>query len=259
MKSVIRRFAARLGYEVNARPWPRYGDAHAFDRAAAIVEGATMLARGRLLSLYEQVVYCEGTGLRGAFVECGVWKGGAVGLMARAALDCSGGDRDLHLFDSFEGICEPDPDVDGEKAIREIGYRPDLSDGVIKPVKGVYDSVGGHGTMAECRDLIERRIGYSSERVHFHVGWFQDTVPVASSSLGSIALLRLDGDWYASTKVCLDHLYDLVVPGGFVIFDDYGTYEGCRKATDEFLQSRGVATFMHRVDRDCFYLVKPGS
>ena len=259
VKNVIRRMAARFGYDINVRASPRYGNALLFENAVTTVSDATMLPRTRLLSLYDQVAYCQTAGVPGALVECGVWKGGAVGLMARSLIDSGGSYRDLHLFDSFQGICEPDPAVDGELALREVGYRPDLSSGVIKPVKGIYDSVGGPGTVSECRALIEQRIGYPAERVHYHVGWFQETVPESRGTIGSIAVLRLDGDWYASTKVCLDHLYDLVVPGGFVILDDYGTYEGCRKATDEFLEQRGVQTYLHRVDRGCCYLVKPAS
>ena len=258
MKNVIRSVAGRLGYDINARMAPRYGDPRAFEAAVRTVSQATMLPRGRLLSLYDQVAFCETVNLPGSLVECGVWKGGAVGLMALTLLQFGRPHRELHLFDSFQGICEPDPEVDGELALAEVGYRPDLSSGVIKPVVGIYDSVGGHGTVAECRSLIEERIEYPAERVHYHVGWFQDTVPEARDRIGPIALLRLDGDWYASTKVCLDHLYDLVVPGGFVILDDYGTYAGCRKATDEFLSARGVTSYLHGVDRGCYYLVKPG-
>lgn len=69
-------------------------------------------------------------------------------------------------------------------------------------------------------------------------------------------MLRPDGDWYASTKVCFEHLHDLVEPGGFVIVDNYGAYEGCRRAVDEFLQARGLRTFLHRVDSVCHYIQK---
>ncbi|MDB4915907.1 MAG: Macrocin-O-methyltransferase protein [Gemmatimonadetes bacterium] len=257
VKNLMRRVAARFGYEISVNTTPRSDGDGTFEHAREMVSGATMLPRKRLVSLYDQVVYCNAIGLQGSMVECGVWKGGAVGLMALALKSTGGPLRDLHLFDSFQGICEPDPAVDGELAIKEVGYRPDLSDGVIKAVKGIYDPLGGHGTVAESKALIEQRIGYPSARVHYHVGWFQDTVPVARDQIGPIALLRLDGDWYASTKVCLDNLYDLVVPGGFIILDDYGTYEGCRKATDEFLLGRGIQAYLHTVDRGCYYLIKP--
>ncbi|HUP59862.1 MAG TPA: TylF/MycF/NovP-related O-methyltransferase [Thermoanaerobaculia bacterium] len=78
------------------------------------------------------------------------------------------------------------------------------------------------------------------ERVEIRKGWFQDTLPSAKHEIGSIAVLRLDGDWYESTRVCLDNLYDLVAPGGYVIIDDYNYWEGCKRAVDEFLAARGL-------------------
>ena len=69
--------------------------------------------------------------------------------------------------------------------------------------------------------------------------------------------MRLDGDWYASTKVCLDCLYDKVVSGGFVIVDDYGYYEGCRKAVDEFIDKKRVEVFLSQIDYGCVYWIKP--
>lgn len=259
MKQAIRRVAALCGYEISRRPYPRLVSPAAFDRARALVAPSTMLADSRLASLYDQVLHCERIGLEGSMVECGVWKGGAVGLIA-LALQHSGGrpHRPLHLFDSFMDICAPDPLFDGQRAIDELGRGAIATIGAPQPVLGAYDSIGGHGTMNDCRDLIETRIGYPASLVHFHVGWFQDTVPLAAAGIGPIALLRLDGDWYASTKVCLDHLYDRVVGEGFVIIDDYGSYDGCRKAVDEFLALRGIRAYVQRVDGSCYFFQKPG-
>ena len=256
MKHLIRNLASKAGYDISSHAYSRYVEPEVFEAAVSVVSSATMLPRNRLVSLYDQVVYCESVGLPGSLVECGVWKGGAVGLMAIALKHAGAMHRQLHLFDSFQDICEPDPILDGQKAIIEVGYSPQLTKDVIKPVKGFYDSLGGHGTLADCKSLIEKQIGYPESKIYYHVGWFQDTLPQAQQ-IGPIALLRLDGDWYASTKVCLDYLYDSVVPGGFIILDDYGTYDGCRKAVDEFLISRNVKVFLNRVDNGCFYFVKP--
>ena len=75
--------------------------------------------------------------------------------------------------------------------------------------------------------------------------------------IGPIAVLRLDGDFYESTRFCLETLYDRVVPGGYVIIDDYGTFEGCRAAVHEFLDSRGLALHLHYGNPDIRYLIKP--
>lgn len=252
MKKLAKNLLARAGYDINKRPQPTYTDRDAFDGQLAVVRANTMLPEARLMSLGDQVVFCDRHGIEGAFVECGVWKGGAVGLMALASGEPA---RHLHLFDAFTDICEPDPAVDGAKAVEEA-RRIAVPEGRLQPMEGIYDSIGGHGTLAECRTLIEGTIGYPANLVHYHVGWFQDTLPKDAAAIGPIAILRIDGDWYASTRVCLDHLADKVVPGGFVIIDDYGTYEGCKKAVDEFLEQSGGAAFLHRVDNGCHYFVK---
>lgn len=253
MRKLAKNLLLRAGYEIGSRRQPTYGARDSFDRQLAVVRGNTMLPEARLLNLYDQVVFCENNGVEGAFVECGVWKGGAVGLMALAASEPKS--RALHLFDAFTDICEPDPAVDGAKAMEEAS-RIASPEGRLQPMEGIYDAIGGHGTLEECRALIEDRIGYPQDRTFYHVGWFQDTMPRDAASIGPIAILRIDGDWYASTKACLDHLAQHVVPGGFVIIDDYGTYEGCRKAVDEFLARSNRRPFLHRVDNACHYFVQ---
>lgn len=221
---------------------------NAEQRAAhEIIRSNTMLNVARLSSLWDQVVACERLGVDGALVECGVWKGGAVAWMALASRSTAAPPRQLHLFDAFDDICEPDPAVDGEIALRrvaELGGPPDPQ-GRLQPMPGIYDAKGGHGTVEACREVLERA-GHPNEFSHFHVGWFQETLPTADT--GPIAVLRLDGDWYASTIVCLDYLYDRVTPGGFVVIDDYLTFEGCRLAVDEFRSKRGIRQRLTAID-----------
>ena len=224
-----------------------------------IVQKYTMLTYPRMVSLYNQAVFCEHNAMDGAFVECGVWKGGAVGLMALANL-CHGlKRRNLYLFDAFDDICEPDASLDGGTAIRELellGCKAAAS-GRLRPIKGAYDSVGGHGTIEECRNLLHDTINYPEQNVIFVKGWFQNTLPAVSKRMEPIAILRLDGDWYASTKVCLEHLCDRVVSGGFVIIDDYGHYEGCKRAVDEYLKGKGLKCFLNYVDYSARYWIAP--
>ena len=229
-------------------------------KAFARVEENTMLPFSRAVLLYEMVAHCEKAGLHGDFVECGVWKGGSVGVMALANLENSTTRRPIHLFDVFDDICEPDPELDGNDILTEIAElagRTDFS-GKLESVHGLYDFVGGHGTESICRSLLVDKIGYPEASLVFHKGWFQDTVPVAANRIDpwNIAILRLDGDYYASTKVCLDHLYDRVIPGGFVVIDDYGAYEGCRKAVNDFFTERRIKPFLNYTDHVCRYWVK---
>lgn len=224
------------------------------------VQNNTMLPYARTAVLYESVAHCERVGVNGSFVECGVWKGGAVGVMAQANLAYGSTPRELHLFDSFTDICEPDPQFDASDIVDETtkltGER--TFSGELVPLTGIYDGLGGHGSIEVCRALLVDELRYPETNIHFHPGWFQDTVPAAVSDgdPGEIAILRLDGDYYASTRVCLDGLYDKVASGGFVFIDDYGAYEGCRKAVHDFFESRGISPFLHYADDICRYWIK---
>lgn len=246
-----------LGFEIKRKSSAFLASAEEVETVINTVAGFTMLPRDRLVSLYDQVVFCENKGIEGALVECGVWKGGSVALMAAASMRHSREPRQIHLFDSFQEICEPDAKFDGQRAIKETSRWSNGAEGRLVPLKGIYDAFGGPGTLEGNRMLLERVIGYPSECLHYHVGWFQDSIPLDAGKIGPIAILRLDGDWYESTKVCLDHLYDSVVKGGFVIVDDYGAYEGCRKAVDEFCGARGIQVYLHPIDAVCRYFIKP--
>ena len=88
-------------------------------------------------------------------------------------------------------------------------------------------------------------------------GWFHDTLPEYREKVGAIAVLRLDGDWYESTKCCLENLYDNAITGGYIIIDDYFTVPGCKKATDEFLKNRNINVNIICNNMGWSYFVKP--
>lgn len=260
MKSLIKPLVNSLGYEISRKAeksGPDGADVSDFDREALekiqVVHQHTMLPYSRLYSLYDQAAYCEAAGIAGSFVECGTWKGGAVGLMALANLAYGKVPRHLHLFDSFESIPEPDEAVDGAKAVNQARAAGAGTLGRLVPLTNFYESPGA---LQSNRDLLENIIGYAPDYLHYHKGWFQDTLPRDAGEVGEIAILRLDGDWYASTRVCLEHLYHRVVSGGFVIIDDYGCYEGCKKAVDEFMDREGIRSYLHRIDNEGRYLIK---
>jgi hypothetical protein len=229
------------------------------EEAVERVRYHTMVTFSRLATNYQMAAYCEDANVPGSFVECGVWKGGTSGLMAIASLRHGERPRDLYLFDSFDDLCQPDESLDGERAVREArDWAAQIGPltGALEPMHGFYDQLGGPGSVTECQDLIVEEIGYPKERVHIHQGWFQDTLGPLREQMGAIALLRLDCDYYHSTKYCLEKLFDQVTPGGFIIIDDYGCYDGCRAAVDEFLSSRPERYFLNHADADCRYLIK---
>jgi len=185
----------------------------------------TMVGRNGLLATYECTRRAEQDNVEGCLVECGIARGGSSALMALVSRDC-GNDRVSWLFDSFEGL----------PAKTEEDGNPRISNGVDRHTDKLSE---GYclGTLDEVEELFYRTLMFRQDKVRMVKGWFQDTLPVYREQVGDIAVLRLDGDWYESTKCCLENLYEQVVDGGYVILDDYALV-GCRRAVDEFFTGK---------------------
>lgn len=203
-----------------------------FARVYRTVRPYTMSGGARLRSLYDAVHDVSARRIPGDVVECGTARGGSAALLGLAIRE-TGVPRTLWVFDTFKGIPPPtSADPDYEIAARFTGhFRGELSE-----VQALFDRLG-------IRDASR-----------FVEGRFEDTVP--KSDVGAIAVLHLDGDWYESVKVCLDHFYDRVSPGGVIQIDDYGHWAGARKAVDEFLASRRIPSRLTYVDYTGRRLVK---
>lgn len=172
----------------------------------------------------EQVIQ---DGVPGDFMETGVWRGGSC-IYAKAVLSAHGDtDRKVWVCDSFEGL----PAYDGR-------YEADIGD--------QFHSFGELAiSIEEVRENFER-YGLLDDRVEFLKGWFADTLPTAP--VEQLAVLRLDGDMYASTMDAIEPMYDKVAPGGFVIVDDFGAVPACAQAIHDFRDSRGITDPIETVD-----------
>lgn len=216
----------------------------------------TMLAMPRLFDAYEAIVAINQEGIQGDVVECGVWNGGCVGLMALANLKKPGPKRRFHLFDSFEGLPQPslhDVDVidNFKRNCPGLDLRGGESNSSLISIKACVGE-----SQASVERFLVNHLGVNRSDLVFHGGWFQDTIPNAAKTIKDIGLLRLDGDWYESTKVCLEGLYHKVVKGGYIIIDDYGTFSGCRKAVDEFLETNHIKPILAQSDSECVFFRK---
>ncbi|MFJ4936061.1 TylF/MycF/NovP-related O-methyltransferase [Streptomyces pseudovenezuelae] len=172
----------------------------------------------------------------GAVLECGVWRGGSMHAVARTLLALGVTDRDLYLFDTFEGMPPPtghDRRHDGEPADRLLADSD--PDSLIRAVASLEDVRSAFA-----------RIPYPKERIHYVQGLVEETVPDRAPE--RIAILRLDTDWYTSTRHELEHLYPRLVSGGVLLIDDYGTWQGSREAVDEFLRKTGERLLLLRMD-----------
>ena len=196
------------------RDWPRTAE--------------TMVGGARLANVRHAVETVLADDVPGDLIETGVWRGGVTILM-RGILEAWGDtDRSVWVADSFEGLPAPNveayPDDEGH----------DLS---------------GVSTLMVGADRVRanfERYGLLDDRVRFLEGWFADTL--ATAPIEQLAVLRLDGDLYESTMDALVPLYDKVSPGGFVIVDDYGAWEPCRKAVDDFRAEHDITDEIIEVD-----------
>ncbi len=188
------------------------------DRWLGNVALAALSSKETLLASYDLARNVIERGVPGDFVECGVFGGAQCAVMARALMEYEvGTKRRVHLFDSFEGVPAP-----GEHDL-EWKHPAGISLCTLEGVKQHFSEWG-----------------IPEDLLMYHPGWFLDTIPYVGN--GPIAILRLDGDLYDSTKVCMEHLYPLVSPGGWVIVDDFGL-SGARKAFLETVGDTGPAYF----------------
>ena len=248
MKQILKSALARAGLEL-ARTADRQSAALAdltpADRELiARVEPFTMTSLDRRASLLGAIDHLARHEIAGDIVECGVWRGGSMMLAALALMARGDTSRDLWLYDTFEGMSEPgaeDRSTSGESAAAQLARTP--------RGEGVWCEAG----LADVRANLEST-GYPGERIHFVEGKVEDTIPATLPK--RVALLRLDTDWYESTRHELEHLYPRLAPGGVLIIDDYGHWQGARQAVDEYFAAQGQPVYLHRVDYTARLVVK---
>jgi len=201
----------------------------------------TMTSPERLHALIDATIFIVKNRIFGDVVECGVWRGGSMMAVAETLLALGKTDINLFLYDTFEGMSAPtEHDVD-------FGSQPAADLLQSTKVGTSHSNIWCYASMEDVRANLQIT-GYPSNRLHFIKGQVEDTLPLNAFRHPKIAMLRLDTDWYASTKVELEVLYNLVAKRGFIIIDDYGHWRGARKAVDEFCLAVGISPILHRLD-----------
>jgi O-methyltransferase len=247
LASLINNLLNRLGFGVHRHPQVESVPTDLPKPFQAIVGKCrkfSLTTHHRLASMIDAVRYVENNRIAGDIVECGVWRGGNIMISAFSLLEIGNTDRDLYLYDTFTGMTPPtvnDKDYSGAEA--EVLLQRDPK-----------------GTKIWCEASLEdvqanmRSTAYPSERIHFIKGPVEETIPNALPN--KIAILRLDTDWYESTKHELVHLYPLLVEGGVLIIDDYGHWQGAQKAVDEYFAEQGIKPLLSRIDYTCRMMIK---
>jgi O-methyltransferase len=248
MNAVLHRVAVRVRAALRARGFDVVR--HSSEPASFIDPPAvqtiararpfTMTADESLFSLIGSVRHIVRHDVPGAIVECGVWRGGSMMAAALTLQQLDAADRPLYLYDTFTGMTEPgaaDVMLHSEIDAAQLLAETEVGDGAnvwcVSPLSEVQAAIAS--------------TGYPDELCRFVPGPVEETLP---SQLPDrpIALLRLDTDWYESTRHELEHLVPLMSPGAVLIIDDYWHWGGCRKAVDEYLERTGLPILLTRVD-----------
>lgn len=244
VRKIVRKVINKLGYDL-VKPDERLvvnGLPADFEKATVEtyhkVKPYTMTTPERISALCAAVNYLVKNKIEGDFVECGVWRGGSTMAAIDTLLKAGDKSREIYLYDTFEGMSEP---TEHDKVFTGTGadVLMETSD------KNDATSVWCYSAVEEVQHNVST-LNYPKDKVHFVKGKVEDTIP--QTLPGKIALLRLDTDWYESTAHELKHLYPLLVPGGVIIIDDYGHWEGARKAVDEYIENEKLPLLLNRID-----------
>ncbi len=203
-----------------------------------IVKPYTICSKARVNATINAVKHVIENNIEGDFIECGVFKGGQVMAMILALNELKA-ERDIYLYDTFEGMPAPEEweakNKSGSKAIDKFNELK-------------IDEVSSHwcrSTITSVRNLIYS-LPYNEDKIHFVKGMVEDTLP--KNKHKNIALLRLDTDWYSSTKIELDLLFPKLLKGGYLIIDDYGHWSGAKKAVDEYITNNKIKITLYEDD-----------
>lgn len=240
MKQIVKRLLNAAGLDlVRYRGTEAISHGPLTDAEQAIISRVrpyTMTSGAKLLALIDSIRYITRNRIPGDFVECGVWRGGSMMAAALVLLAESDTSRTLYLYDTFEGMSQPtavDRSLDGLSAASQLHS-------------------ARRGTGVWCEASLEdvranlASTGYPADKIVYVPGKVEETIPYVAPE--QIALLRLDTDWYESTRHELEYLHPRLTVNGILLLDDYGHWLGARKAADEFFESNGHSPLLQRID-----------
>jgi len=203
-----------------------------------ICSSYTMTSVERQVALINSVEYVSRNNIAGGFVECGVWKGGS-SLAAALKFSELGDYRDIFMFDTFEGMTSPtaaDIDINGKKADALLSMEEKSDDG----------SIWCNSDLETAKKTMRLAENYPEKNIIFIKGKVEDTLK--DNIPPSISILRLDTDWYESTKYEMEYLFPRLAIGGILILDDYGHWCGAKKAVNEYLKNNRIKIFLNKID-----------
>ena len=200
----------------------------------------TLLNSEKLYSLIQSVRYIHRCSIPGDIVECGVWRGGAIMAAALTLKQLNASRRKFYLYDTFTGMTRPtvrDGSLPGTRAVDVAARFQESQD-------REDSSAWCHANLADVRNNL-RQVPCDQDDFVFVKGKVEETLK--STRPESIAVLRLDTDWFESTRCEMKYLMPLLVPRGVLIIDDYYRWKGNRDAVDEYIARHNIPILLTRV------------
>jgi hypothetical protein len=240
IKKILKGILKKAGYEVNRIPKSPFSVDMVEKDFFEIYEKCrpfTMTSVERMYALYQAVKYVVGHGIAGDFVECGVWKGGSVMLMAATLLKMNETSRNIYLYDTYAGMSKPQE--------RDVMHSGQPACEILAEHTAGDINEFCYATLQEVQEHLFRA-PYPREKYIFVKGKVEETIPQTAPE--RISILRLDSDWYESTYHELKYLFPRLVVGGVIIIDDYGCWKGAREATDQYFGENQTKILLNRID-----------
>ncbi len=220
-----------------------------FDKVGA----TTMIGKKGITANIAAIDHIVQNKIPGSIVECGVWKGGSVATFLYQLIEHNDISRDVYLFDTFAGMSEPSAhDMKNKNKNKNNSYMIEKHKNLQKETHNLWC----YAPLDVVKETM-KNTKYPSNKINYIKGKVEDTLPGNSVSIKKIAILRLDTDFYESTKVELENLYPKVSSGGMVILDDYGVWQGVRKAVDEYFVKNDISVVLNYIDKPRRYFIKP--
>ena len=244
LKKIFKNFFEYFGYKIISKDLPI--DFSEFEKELIRkVQNYTMTSPERLKSLIDAINYIIRNNISGSFVECGVWRGGSMMAAMLVLISLKETNRQFYLYDTFEGMSEPS-EYDIDYSFNNANKLLNIN------AKNKENKIWCYSPIEDVKKNISTT-NYPLENVNYIQGKVENTIPKFCPE--KIALLRLDTDWYESTKHELEQLFPKLVKGGILIVDDYGFWKGSKKAVDEFFDNK-KNHFFHRIDDTGIIIIK---
>ncbi|MBS1753209.1 MAG: class I SAM-dependent methyltransferase [Bacteroidetes bacterium] len=243
MKRIVKKIFGLFGLSVSWKKTAPVNTSDISERKRKIFEECrpyTLISLERTDAIVSAVDYLCQNNIPGDIVECGVWKGGSVYAAVKTLSLNKSFNRKIYLFDVFDvnAMFSTNHEIAEDRDYRGITAADALEKGYLQKDNYNYQ-------VDEVKALL-KKTGYPMENIIFKIGRVENTLPC--DEIENIALLRLDTDWYDSTKHELETLYPKLVKNGVLLIDDYGYWQGCKKAVDEYFSQNNIPMFLHRTD-----------